>query len=174
MTPAVGNDVDRKVIGADLIDGERDAIDRDRALDRDQGGEVLGDANLQTVGLAHRFQRGDGADGVDVAEHDVTAQLVTDPERTLQIDGIADLPTACGGDLQGRTGSLHPEPVGALVDHGQADARGGDRATKRNLGERQPGLDDQTAAVLPGHVADAADVGDDAREHGASYLVPDI
>ena len=63
----------------------------------------------------------------------------------------------------------------ALVDRGEADARGGDRAAERDLGERQPGPDGHAPAAAVGDLEHPADIGDDPGEHDApSVRVHDI
>ena len=57
------------------------------------GARLAGTRDLEAVRLAHRLERHDLADRVDMAEHDVAAQLVADPQRALEIDQCRPSPS---------------------------------------------------------------------------------
>ncbi len=67
-------------------DGERDAVDRDRAL-LDAVAQQLGRAlDPDAAPVALRLDRGDAADAVDVALHLVAAERIAGTERRLDVD----------------------------------------------------------------------------------------
>ena len=80
----VGDHRDPERVVDEVEGGEADAVDGDRALLDEVAHEVGGDADAQ-VGC----RIDDLADGVDVAEHEVTAQSIAERHRPLEVDDVA-------------------------------------------------------------------------------------
>ena len=121
----------------DAVDGERRAVERDRALRRDEFGEVARRLQREAHSLALVLARHDLGHAVDMARHDVAAELVADLQRALQIDARAGLPAGSGGKPQRLFPGLDLEPalIGAALrqrDDGEANAGAGDRRADRN------------------------------------------
>src|SRR4029077_9626334 len=70
------DEVDAEAIALNLVDGERDAVERDRAFGRDRLGEGLGHAEGEALGIALAPSLDDFGDRVDVARNDMAAELV--------------------------------------------------------------------------------------------------
>src|SRR5512142_1689723 len=90
--PGVRDDVHAEDVVLHLVDGERHALDGDRALRRDETVERLGGADPDAVRAAFHLDRNHFAHAVDVTGDDVPAELVADLGRALQIDPAADRP----------------------------------------------------------------------------------
>src|SRR5882672_10919754 len=88
----VGHDIDAKAIVLDLVDGERDAVEADRALGRKVARQLRRRLDRQTPRAAVGSHIDYAADAVDVARHDMPAQLIAGLERALQVDAPARLP----------------------------------------------------------------------------------
>src|SRR6478752_3726428 len=85
----VANKQNVEVGAIDSVDGQRCAVKRDRALRRDELGQMLRRTDAETGGIA---LFGDGEDlglAIDMAGDDVAAQFVADLQRALEIDRAA-------------------------------------------------------------------------------------
>ena len=100
-----------------------------------------------------------------MAGYNVTAKLIPNAQRALEIEPGAFAPQVGGGSGSGFGRHIDREPISALVDHGQASARTGDRRADGDTAHVIAALDGQPqVAVLLG-LGDGADVGDDPGEH---------
>src|SRR4029453_9692780 len=89
-----GNEADlepgvRDVGGADGADGQRDAVDGDRALLGDVAGQLLGQRDADDLPVRARHPGQHGPDAVDVALHEVPAQTGVRGDCALQVDRVA-------------------------------------------------------------------------------------
>ena len=80
----------------------------------------------------------------------------------------ADAPIAEGGARQRLGRGLHREPVGALLDDGEADAGAGDRRAEREIAEIEMRSRCESRCRRRDDRAHGADIGDDSREHGCN------
>ena len=94
----------------DGVDGQRNAVERDRALGRDEPGEVGRHPEAEAARVALPLDRDDLGQPVDVPRDDVPAQFVAEPERPLQVDARARPPGSQGGALERLGGGLDHEP----------------------------------------------------------------
>ena len=90
LLSCVGNDVDREtgriVHVSDGIDGQRHAIERNRALRRDHRSDLARHANLDSRRIAFGVDGSHLADRVHVAGDDMPAELVAEPKRSLEVE----------------------------------------------------------------------------------------
>ena len=151
--------------GSAAGDREGDAVDGGGTF----GGEIAGDggrrADGDAEGLAFRRDRDDLADAVDMAEDEVAAELVAEPEALFEIDAVAFGPAAEDGFRQGFGDGLDREPGAAVgwahVHDGEADAGMHDGGAEGDFGKRIAAFDLETGqpvAVLG--AADGADISD--------------
>src|SRR4051812_3274756 len=147
-----------------LVDGQRDPVQRDRPLRDHQRGEGPGDAQLEADALAHRCARRDLADAIDVAEHEVPAKPIAERHRPLEVHRVAFLPLS-----KRRSGDRFRAHVRRETAFGGSDGRqtyavDGDAGALRQ--PRKPGLDRQPHTMWhPFDPGDGADVLDEAGEH---------
>src|SRR3954447_3404418 len=151
---------------AEVGDGQRDAVDGDRALLDDvaqQRGLGVDGHDPREPLVAHLA---DHAEAVDVALDDVAAQAVGRPQRQLEVDGAVGLERAEGGAPQRLVHHVGAEELAAAqADGGQADAVDGDRVTLAQLaGERRADAEPHPVARLVDAV-DGAEVLNQSREH---------
>ena len=78
----------------DLVDGQRDAVERDRALLRDEARERLRRAQASSAPCRSGLRARQLGEAVDMAADDMAAEFVANLERALEIDARALLP-AC-------------------------------------------------------------------------------
>ena len=156
----------------DLVDGQRHAIDRDRAFLRHIGRDVLARDDLEPRRAADILGQCDPADRVDMTGNEVPAKLVAQTQRAFEIEAAVLAPLVLRGAADGLARNVDREPgiafLAALLDHRQAYARAGDRGTDVDPGG-VPGACDHGAQVAP--VFDAlngADGSDDPGEHARS------
>src|SRR5215217_3118242 len=161
--PGVRDQINAEDVVLDLVDGQADAFDGDRALGGDQPVQRLRRADADAVRAAFAVHRQNLADAVNVAAH-----LVAEFGRALEIDAMALAPLVERGPGQGLVADFYGEPALSLLDHGQAAARVGDGGAHVDAGHVVRGLD-LVAAVAVGvaHGADASHVGDNSGEHQA-------
>src|SRR5262249_4254369 len=113
----------------------------------------------------------DPADGVDVALHDVSAELVADPERRLDVDRVAR-PEAGEGRARKRLGNDVERELPVLRLHvREADARHGHGVANVRVRRRLGGPDDETGAVESGY---GSELPDDSREHGTRLRLAQV
>src|SRR3569832_640003 len=165
------DDQHREIVALDRVHGQRHAVDRDRALGRDVARKLARRAQREARHVGHVLARGNAGEAVDVAGDDVAAEFVADLERAFEIDARAVPPAPDAGDAQSLVGRVDREPGAAIllarVDHGQADARAGDRRALDKFGARIARQDrDAMQVVRPRRDrAYFAEIGDDAGEH---------
>ncbi len=97
----------------------------------------------------------------------MAAQLVSQPERPLEVDRRALSPRPERGLRQRLRRGIGGKPAGTSLDHRQAGARAGDRGADRDVLRRQGGIENETRVAAFLHGPDRAEIGDDAGEHGA-------
>src|SRR4051794_6865269 len=162
----LGDQRDREPVLADVRDGQRHAIDRDRALlhhvaqqpglgvDDDDPGEPL------LPGLA------DDPEAVDVALHDVTAKAVGSAQRELEVDRRARLDLPKRRTAQRLVHDVGAEQLSpAQPDRGQAHAVDRDRVALAQLArQRRVDADPHTAGRLV-DAAHRAEVLNESGEH---------
>src|SRR5262245_29654822 len=98
----------------------------------------------------------------------MATQLIAELERQFEVEPAALPPVAEVGLGQTLAGNFHREPVLALVDHGQATARAGNRRANGDRRHVVPGADNEAAVsrlAARSDGGDLADIGDDAGEH---------
>ena len=133
-----------------VLRGMRDDVDRETGASRPRPATSLTVSEtpssvIEPFGRDHRAERARDADArsaanrprrgrrrlsptrVDMAGDDMAAELVAEPERALEVELRAFAPEVGGGLRHGLARNIDREPVVALVDDGQADARAGDR-----------------------------------------------
>ena len=105
----------------------------------------------------------DRRDAVDMAGHQMAAELVAECERAFQIHSRALAPIAESGSIRRLARHIDREPARPLVHHRQAGSRAGDGGTERDRGGIVGGADLQPepAAGGAGDGPDSAHVGDD-------------
>ncbi len=160
------DNIDAEAVLRHLVDGQAHPVERDRALRRDKGHQF----RRRLEDKAHQFRLrpplDDPRHSVDMAQDEMPAELVAEPERSFEIDRRALLPFAEGGAGQSLDRRLHRECSGFDRDDGKARSRAGDRGAERDRrgvksrGDRQI---EKFAAAQPPH---PAHIGDDPGEHG--------
>ena len=91
----------------DLVHRERDAVERDRALGRDEPRQCGRRAQRQARHFGQIVARQKFGDAVDMTGHEVPAELVAEPQRALEIELRAAPPGA---------GRRDPQRFGSRVD----------------------------------------------------------
>src|SRR5207253_2659986 len=114
------------------------AIERHRALGGDEARKIMRRAPDHARHLGVIIALDQRGEPVDVSGNDVSAELVADLERPLEIDARAMAPAADRGDAQCFRRGIDREPGAAILltnaDHCHAHARAGDRGTFDNRG----------------------------------------
>src|SRR6185436_1483040 len=100
--------------GLDLVDRQRDAVERDRSLGGDIARERGPRDQADAQRIADRLDRGDLADAVDMAGDDMAAKLVADLERALQVERRALGPESRRGAALRLGRDIDREPAFAL------------------------------------------------------------
>src|SRR5690349_16873546 len=117
----------RAVFGfPDLVDGQRYAVERDRAFLGDHRAERARNAEADLERVALGASADDRGDRIDVAGDDMPAELIAQAQRAFEVELRALLPVAARRFGNGFARHIDREPVVALVNDGQADARTGD------------------------------------------------
>src|SRR5262245_53843627 len=70
----VGDDIDAEAVPVYLVDGERDAVERHRALWRYESGKFGRDLHSEASRFSIGANANDAGNAVDVSGHDVSAQ----------------------------------------------------------------------------------------------------
>ena len=83
----VRNDVDAEARAIDLVHRQRDAVERDRALGRDEARQRHRHLERDAHGLAFRRHRDDLAHAVDMAGDEMAAQLVAELSGRSRLTG---------------------------------------------------------------------------------------
>ena len=91
------------------------------------GAERARHADADARRIAFGTDADDLGDRIDMAGDDMAAELVAQAQRALEVELRAFAPQVGGGPRDGFGRNIDREPVVALVDDGQADARAGDR-----------------------------------------------
>src|SRR6185437_12280968 len=106
---------DAEALAVDLVDGQGNAVERDRALRGDRAREMRRRGKGEAQRIAVRAAVDDARDAVDMAEHDMAAELVAEAQGALEIDPGPDVPAGERG-ARHRLGRNHRcEPVRALL-----------------------------------------------------------
>ncbi len=132
----VGDHRDAERVVDEIEGGEADAVDRDRSLLDQVAVEVDRDADAQ---VGRRID--DLADGVDVAEHEMSAEAIAERHRSLEVDDVSRHEATdhrAGQRLAADVG--RPPPV-ADLDDGEAAAVDRDRGADRGIVEHGRGRD---------------------------------
>src|SRR6266446_4775467 len=116
------DDVDAKLFPFNLVDGQRDAVESDGTLGRDRARQVRrrGEREAQRVALGAAIE--DACDAVNVAEHDMATELVTEAKSALEIDLGSRSPARQGGARHGLGRDHGGEPIRPLFDYREAGA----------------------------------------------------
>src|SRR6476646_394314 len=96
----------------------------------------------------------------------MTAKLVAESERALEVEVRAFAPIVGRSPGNGLARDIHREPVVTLVDDGQADARAGDGSAEIDRIEIVGSPNDQPQITALFRAAHLPDVGHDPGEHG--------
>jgi len=172
--PGMRDDVEHETAGPvglvrHFVDCKRNAIDRDRALGRDIGREFLGRRDPELDRAAGILPADNPANGIDMAGDDMPAQLVTQLERLFKVELAPGSPLVLrrAADRFARDIDREPGIAGfaAALDHGQADARTGDRGADRYPGRIIGAGNDDAQVALLANFADRADGGDYSGKH---------
>ena len=147
--PGVRDDVDAEDVALDLVDGQRHAVDGDRALGRDEAMQRRG-----------RADRAGGASRPPASTDSTSPTPSTWPETMWP---PSSSPTRAARSrlirrpsrqsprvarVQGLAGDLDREPAVALVDHGQAAAGVADRGADVDARQVVGGLDLEAAVAV--------------------------
>src|SRR4051794_36211836 len=136
----LGDQRRREPVVAEVGDGERDAVDGDRALLDDVAQQRrlgVDDDDAREALLAHLAHH---AEPVDVALHDVAAQPVGGTQRELEVDGAVGLERSERGAPQRLVHHVGAEELAAAqADDGQADAVDRDRVALAQLAGQRRG-----------------------------------
>ena len=169
----VRDQIDRKVrtvrnIGH-AVDGETDSVDRDRPLVGQKSGQVLRRAHHQFPGFANRFELLDAPETVDMAGHQMPAQLGRKRERFFEID-VAGRGQA-GRFRQAFARYLHLEAVARKAHNAHACTLHRDGVADGDIVQpERRGIDRKThpgiGAAQRIDMGDAADRRDDSGKHG--------
>jgi hypothetical protein len=154
----VRDDGDRERVDGGGHDGETDAVDRDRSLLHHVPHECDGDADAQ---IGHWLQH--LPDAVDVTLHQVAAEAIGQPYRTLQVQRRPDCDAVQAGACERLVAHVGFPPVGALLDDRQAATVDRDRVAEVCVLEHDRGRDPYARSVQR---LDAADLFHDSCEHG--------
>src|SRR6185369_542975 len=100
-----------------------------------------------------------------MAGDDMAPKLVAQTESAFKVELRSLTPASGGGFGNCLARHVDREPVVALVDHGQTDARAGDRRAEVDGIEVVTGANDQPEIAALLGAPDGADVGDDPGEH---------
>ena len=161
----LGDQRDGEGVAVDVDDGERDAVDGDRALLDDVAEQVGGRGDRDDAGEAVLLDRADRAEAVDVPLHDVAAEPVRGAQRELQVHVRARRHLGQRGAPQRLVHDLGAELLAGDRRGGEADAVDGHGVALGDLA-RQARADGQRHAVRRRvHRGDLAQVRDQAREH---------
>ena len=165
----VGDEIDPEACALDLIDGERCAVQSDGAFGRDEAGELFWGLERDAGAVAFVFHGRDARDAIDMARDNMTAKLIADFERALQIDTTAFDPCADVGFGHTFSRNLDIKPALAQRDGCQADTVAGDGCADINCFGviRRADARAQIATLLK--LKNGADICDDACEHGAAF-----
>ena len=174
----VRDDRDRDDVTEDGGHGERDALDRDRALRSDVPAQSGRDGKAQppvTGGLVrwvNGLQREERADAIDVALYDVAAERRAGRSGKFEVDDVAGLELGELGAFDRLLGEIGGELGMGEVKRGETDARDGDRIPGAQTRREVRGGDGE--AGRPHGVAGGDDGDDDSRgcdqagEHASS------
>src|SRR4051812_13705333 len=162
---------DAERVGGDLHDGQRDAVDGDRALLHHVAGQLGRQREAQHLPLVGGLAGDDRADPVDVALHEVPAEPGADGRGALQVDLRAGFEHAERGTPQALPHHVGREDAVGVVDDGQADAVDRDRVAVPGVGRHDgPAYgEDRRVATRVGEVDDLTQFLDDAGEHQESF-----
>ena len=153
----VRDQVEREQAGSagqvvDGVDRQRDALDRDRAFGGDVGGKVSRGGDDDAPRIARRLHAVDGAETVDVAGDDMSAQFIAQFERGFEVELRAGRPQSRhGADLRfARDIDREPGMAGspAAFNHRQAHARTGNRRADGDLRGIVGARDDRAQVAL--------------------------
>src|SRR6476469_5937550 len=87
MRDDIDREVSRSVLRVtDIVDGERHAVERDRAFGGDHRTESAWDAHANAHRNAFGADTHDRRDGVDMARDDMPAKLVPKAERAFEVE----------------------------------------------------------------------------------------
>src|SRR5256885_15041318 len=165
----------RESVARDLVDGQRHAVERDRALGRDVTHELRRCAQRDSRHLGQVIACNHGREPISVTCDQVAAQFVAELECAFEIDFRSMAPTASRGEPQGLGGGIDREPGAAVLlaraDHGQADAGAGDRGAFDDRGALVATGDLEPAQALRArvHMHHLADVGHNPGEHETPF-----
>jgi hypothetical protein len=107
-----------------------------------------------------------------MAEHEMTAELVAEPQRGFEIDRRPFAPFAERRARQRFGGHLNGEQAGLDGDDGQAHAGTGDRGAERDrLGVKRRRYR-EFAAVIAAHAPHPADIRDNPAKHAPEARPP--
>ena len=97
----------------DLVDGQRHAVDGDRALGREEWRERGIDRDADALRIAFVADADDPAGAIDMAGDDMAAEFVADLQRAFEVQAAASGPHALRGAGDGFAGNVDREPVAA-------------------------------------------------------------
>ena len=169
-THGVRHDVDAEVVGIDCVHGEADAVHGNRAFGGDVAGERRGGGEGKAFAARVGFAGEQFADAIDVAADEVAAERGGKGQRVFEVDRVAGLQRAEGGQAQGFVRDVGAEVVGAERNGGEADAADGDAVAEGAAAEVKGGGGDGEGAVVAvvGAALQGAGGFYDACEHGFS------
>ena len=86
---------------AHLVDGQRHAVERHRALGGEEAAKLRRDPDPEAGRAAFGREADDFADAVDMAGDEMAAELVAEAQRALEVEPGARSPMVGGGARRG-------------------------------------------------------------------------
>src|ERR1019366_7748871 len=115
---------------------------------RDVPAEFFGHADAEPPVRAFGFETRDAANAVDVALHEVTAQLLHRRQRAFEIDARAGFQFAETGAAQRLAGKIGGESASRNIDRGETAAVDGDAARFRKAVGERPAIHTEARAMI--------------------------
>ena len=171
----MGNQQDGELIARDAVDGQRRAVQADRAFLRNEMRQRKRRAQIEMRHAVEIATRDNFRKAIDMAGDDMPAELVTHFQGTFEIDSGAGAPGSHIGQCQRFSSGIDLEP-GAVAQpphchRRQAGARTGNGSANGNAFRRIGAGNADTAQLAPRFDAqDFTDIGNKAGEHQRKTL----
>ncbi len=103
---SVRNEVDAEARAAGIVNGQRDAVERDRPFGGNEGSKFGGAFQDEADTVTVRLAREDGGRAVDMAGYEMAAELIPERESPFEIDAAPLPPRAERGARERFVGDL--------------------------------------------------------------------